>query len=165
MFSEQDGHPDPTGPEEPEEPTRAEDGNVIDHPSSKRSGASLAERAETEQEEEDGQQAFVVEDGTKVTLSSLVKRGTPVEVKYRMTGKAIPNSTGGLLDPHKTSHVVLADCVVDDVDIQYIRDGQGRVEKVIQYVTLKPRIVQNALSEAGTVMLQEAIKARQQQAA
>lgn len=163
MFAEDD-HPDTSGPEAPEEPTPARDGNVKDHPTRSRaateSNGSIADRTETE--EDDGQHAmfFAVENGKSVTLAQLVKRGTPVEVKYKLSGKAIPNVSGGLMDPYLTSHLVVADCVMDDVDIQYIRDGNGTVEKVVQYVTLKPRVVQNALSEAGTVLIQEAVKAR-----
>ncbi|HEX7088710.1 MAG TPA: hypothetical protein VF192_01160 [Longimicrobiales bacterium] len=163
-------HPDPTGPEPPEDPesVKATDGepkeketpsNVTPLPG--RTGKSAAETTpeETEEEEDDGQFTFIVEEkGKALKFSDLIKRGTPVEYAYKLSGKAIPNVSGGLIDPYKTSHVLVADCVVDSVKPAYIRKGDGTVEKVTIYVELKPRIVQQAFSEAGQHLLQEAAK-------
>lgn len=102
------------------------------------------------------QELFVVEHGRQVTFSQLVKRGVAVENRYAMSGKSIANVSGGLVDPFATSVMLVADCVVDHVKPTYIRDAQQRVEKVVLYVSLKPRRVQQALSEAGQVMLAEA---------
>lgn len=124
---------------------------------------SIAEQTEDAEPEdaEPQQELFVIEEaGATVTYGQLVKRGTTVEVRYVMTGKSLPNTTGGIVDPYQTSILILADCVVDHVKPQYIRDAQQRVEKVILYVTLKPRRVQQALTEAGQVMLQEASEAQ-----
>jgi hypothetical protein len=149
-------HPDTTGSEPPEEPTAARDGNVTKLPIPPAAGAGtpLADRPETETEEEDGQAAFVVEEaGKSVTLAQLLRRGVATEVKYKLEGKAIPNVKGGLLDPFATSVMMIADCVVGDVKHSYIRDGNGKVDKVVQTVSLKPRITHPARSEAGRVLL------------
>lgn len=155
----EDEHPDPTGPEPAENPDAARDGdtsNVRPLPPRNGAGTPLADReqeAETK-EEEDGQFTIVIEElGKEVTLSSLLKRGVETEVRYTMSGRSIPSVKGGLLDPFATSLKTVADNVVDSVKFSYVRDGEGKVEKVIQYVTLKPRIIHPAKSEAARVML------------
>lgn len=157
------------GAEPPEDPeaVKATDGepkdpdNVRSLPNG-RTGRPTEETVDDpdEDEEGDGQFTFVVEEkGKQVRFSDLVKRGTPVEYAYQLTGKSLQNVSGGLIDPYKASHMIIADCVVDSVKDQYIRDADGAVEKVIIYVFLKPRVVQQAFSEAGQVMLSEAAKA------
>lgn len=164
------------GPEPPEEEKAAKDGlpsareetadelKARREAQSKKKGRSVAERAENgddvvqPDEEEDGQWTFFAaeENGKTVTHAQLVKRGTPTEVRYKMTGKAIPNTDGGIVDPSATSVMLAVDAVVDDVDIQYIRDSNQRIEKVIYYVTMKPREVQNAATKAGQALLANA---------
>lgn len=129
-----------------------------------RARQSIADQTEStpDPDPEPQKELFVVEEqGRTISLGQLVKRGIPTEVRYVMTGKSLPNSTGGIIDPYQTSVLVIADCVVDFIKPQYIRDSEQRVEKVILYVTLKPRRVQQALTEAGQVMLQEARSAEQ----
>lgn len=157
-----DDRPEP--PEATGSKEAARDGepsNVVQHPSSTGNGKPLAERAEDPDDDDDPQlEMFIVEDGGRnVTLGSLVKKGTPIENRYVLTGKSIPQVSGGIIDPYKTSVLLVADCVVDHVKPQYIRDAQQRVEKVVLYVTLKPRRVQQALTEAGRVMIEEAAAA------
>ena len=123
-------------------------------------GASIEERAQDleVQEDADGQRAFVVEEGGKtVTLAQLIRRGVPTEVRYKMTGKSIPNVEGGLLDPYATSTVLAVDSIIANIRMEYIRDENQKVEGVIQYVTLKPRQVYPAASEAGREMLDRAL--------
>lgn len=169
-MTSEDTHPDPTGPE-PAETEKARDGapsNVrtlrqqIDAEAAAQAGESIEDRAGEEPEEEsDGQFTFVVEEnGKQVAFRDLIKRGTPIEYRYQLSGKSIANVRGGLIDPYAASHMMVADCVLDSVKDQYIRTGDGTVDKVILYVTLKPRAVQQAFSEAGQVMLAEGAKAR-----
>jgi len=152
------------------ERTHKDGANVTPLPR-KNGGQPLSDRVdETEGaevvEEEDGQQAFAVEEAGKViTLAQLVRRGTPVEVRYKMTGRSLGAGKGGLIDPYQTTTLIVADCVVDDVKTTFLRDENQKVEGVIQYVTLKPRAALPALSEAGAVMLNEAAKAKAANAA
>jgi hypothetical protein len=156
---------DDPGPERGDEETAATDGEPTSlEEVRKRQGRSVADRAAAnggdpepgeEGDDEPEQWEFfpVEEDGKTVTLGKLVKAGTPVEVRYKMTGKSIPNVRGGIMDPYATSALLVADVVVDDVKTQFVRDENQKVEKVIQYVTVKPRIVQNAATEAGRALL------------
>lgn len=156
---------DDGGPEPAEGKGAARDGepsNVTPLPRGNGSGTPLADRTEPDEPGGDSKQEelFQVEEAGKVvTLAQLVRRNTPVEVRYKMTGRSLGAGKAGLIDPYATTTLILADCVVDDVDIQYVRDGDQRIEKIIQYVTLKPRVALPALSEAGGVMLAEAKKA------
>lgn len=148
--------PEDSGPDPADNKGRARDGAENVTPLRPGNGGTpLAERTE---EEPEGQldMFFVEEKGKKVTFADLKGRNVSMEVRYVLTGKSLPNTTGGLLDPFKTGHLIIADCVVDHVKPAYIRDADQVVEKVILYVSLKPRIVQQALSEAGQRMLQEA---------
>lgn len=57
-----------------------------------------AERARlaAEQEEADGQFALEIPEAKrKINLGTIIPRGVPVELKYKMTGKSIPNVKGG----------------------------------------------------------------------
>lgn len=157
---EQDGffdseNPNPVTP--PDEPTAARDGDAPDG-EGPRSGSPLEEADDGAiGEEEDGQLVFeVIEHGKKITLGSLVNRGTPVSYRFKMGGKSIPDVKGGLLDPYATSVMLLADCVVDTNKVQYIRDEQQRVKEVIVYMELKPRAVADLRSEQGQVWVREA---------
>lgn len=137
----------------PDEPTAARDGNAEDGP---RSGKPLEEADDQAAEEPDGQLVFeTYEQGKKITLGSLVNRGTPVSYRFKMTGKAVPNMKGGLMDPYSTSVMLIADCVVDTNSVQYIRDEQQRVKEAIVYMTVKPRAVADLRTEQGRVWVQE----------
>lgn len=117
-------------------------------------GRSLEDIEGAGDEEADGQFAFVVpETGRKITTGTLVPRGTPTEVKYKMSGKAIPNVTGGLPDPADTDGLLLVSFIVEDVDTKFTRDGEGKITKATHYVVLAPKHVVNARSEAGDVLL------------
>jgi hypothetical protein len=107
-----------------------------------------------QQEEADGQFALEVpESGRKISLGTLVPRGTPTEVRYKMSGKSIANVRGGLPDPADTSGLLLVSFVVEDVQTKFTRDADGKIEKAVHYVILGPRHVVNAHSEAGEVLL------------
>lgn len=153
-------HPDPTGPEKPDEPTPARDGNVtpLRAEGNGGNGKPLAEREEESPENEDGQ--FTLElAGRTVKLGGLVKANTPINYHYKVTGRSIPDvSKQAVIDPYESSFLMVADCVVDSIKPAYIRDGEGKVTEVNLYVELKPRFVLNALSEAGETVVAEAKK-------
>jgi hypothetical protein len=169
MMSE-DGHPDPSGPDEPEEETKARDGNVREFPGAtktepeKEKPDALADRTD---DDDDGDAAkgpfkqeeiFIEEAGRKLTLGSIVQRGTPISYLFSMEGKSINAIRGGLIDPYDSSILLLADCVVDSYKTQYIRDGDGEVKEVKVYLSVKPRQVAEGLSENAQVWLREAKK-------
>lgn len=154
---------DPSGPDEAETPGAASDGKPhsnVRHLKGK-NGGSIAERTEADagelEEGEQGELFVTLEGGRKVTLGSLVRPGTPIEHRFVMSSRSQPAS-GGLLDPYRTSHMLIADCVLDHVRPQFIRDSNQRVEKVILYSVMKPRRVQDVSSEAGQQMLRESIE-------
>lgn len=105
-------------------------------------------------EEADGQFALEIPTtGKKITLGTMVPRGTPVEVKYKMSGKSIPNVRGGMPDPADTTGLLLVSFIVEDFDTKFTRDADGKIEKATVYVVLGPKHVVNARSEAGEVLL------------
>lgn len=158
---DEEGFYDPDNPNPvtgPDEPTAARDGDAPDG-EGPRTGKPLEEADDSSTEEEDGQKALVfetIEQGKRITLGSLVNRGTPVSYRFKMGGKSIPDVKGGLLDPYATSVMLLADCVVDTNKVQYLRDEQQRVKEVIVYMELKPRAVADLRSEQGQVWVREA---------
>jgi hypothetical protein len=150
--------PDTVEPSSGGEGAVARDGNVIEHPSAARNGKPIDE-APDPPEEDDGQTVFEVYAGRaqpeQPSMGALLKRGTPVELRVKMSGKSIPGAKGGLIDPYATSIPLIADCVIDDHDTQYIRDEAGRVEGAILYMTLKPRRVADLRTEQGRAWLRE----------
>lgn len=105
-------------------------------------------------EEADGQFALEIPTtGRKISLGTMVPRGTPTEVKYKMSGKSIPNVRGGLPDPADVTGLLLVSFIVEDVDTKFTRDADGKIEKATIYVVLGPKHVVNARSEAGEVLL------------
>ena len=114
------------------------------------------EQAERErlQEEADGQFALEIPTtGKKISLGTMVPRGTPTELKYKMSGKSIPNVRGGLPDPADVTGLLLVSFIVEDVDTKFTRDADGKIEKATIYVTIGPKLVVNARSEAGAVLI------------
>lgn len=121
------------------------------------------ERAAAEQradagidEEGDGQFAFEVPagpNGKELKWQDLVPKGIPVEHRVAMAGKSIPNPRGGLLDPKDLNGLLLVTYVLDHYKPQYVRDGDGAIEKVVIYAVIKPKHVVNARSDAGEVLL------------
>ena len=112
-------------------------------------------------EEDDGQFVFEIpESGKKITLGTMIPRGTPTEVRYKMSGKSIPNVSGGMIDPSDTTGLLLVPFTVEDVDTKFTRDGAGNIEKATIYIVIAPKHVVNARSEAGrTLLLGEAAAA------
>jgi hypothetical protein len=126
----------PAGEVDDEKPRTLEDIEAV--------GAEIAE-------EPDGQ-LFVVEEGERVTLSSLYKRGTPVEYEFKVTGKSVKGQ-GGLISLDQTNVMLVLRCVPGKVEIDPTRDSDGRIEKVKIRANLKPAAVYKADSEAARVAL------------
>lgn len=107
-----------------------------------------------EAQEADGQFALEIPElGKEITLGTMIPRGTPIELKYKMDGKSIPNVRGGLMDPSDTAGLLLVSFTVGNVDTKFTRDADGKIEKASIYITIVPKHVVNAHSEAGDVLL------------
>lgn len=109
-------------------------------------------------EEGDGQMALVVgsENGKEVTLGTLVKRGTPIEVKFKMEGKAISGS-GGLLGFASPNILLLVPArsgqVVTDPTYGLNDEGEEVVKKATLRQHIRPTNVLNAnTAEARALM-------------
>lgn len=120
----------------------------------KQSIEDMANGADEEHGEEDDGQLFVLEEGKTVTLGTLIKRGTPVEYEFKLSGKAIPGAKGmGLIsfaDPERTL-IVPGRAGKVEVDPTYAPDGS--VKKVNVRVHFKPTTAYDARTEAGRVAL------------
>jgi hypothetical protein len=152
-----DALPDDIPVTPPGHPAAARDGDPLDK--GPRTGKSHEEKAEEPAEAEeqgDGQIAWVIEeDGRKISLGQLVQRGTPVLYHYSMTGKAIPDAQGGLIDPYARTVPLVVDGVPEDVKVSYVRNQDRSVKEVHVYMKIAARIVYQGLSEAATVFLNE----------
>lgn len=159
--------PEYTGPgsaPEPAEGTNTRDGepsNVVQHPRSNGGGRPIDESppAETDDEQLEFFEA-VNPNGKDFAFNDIIakarRQNLPIEMRFVMTGKSIP-SMSGLLDPYATSHLLLADCVVDHIKPQFIRDENRKVEGLILYCSVKPVGVADARSEQGQAWLKEKI--------
>jgi hypothetical protein len=153
-----DEHPDPSGPEEPETPVRATDGEP--HLRSVPGGGSAVERADeadTVDPETDPQLNFFTAAG-KFNLGAVIKAKIPVEYRLKLEGKSIPAIKGGLIDPYGPPVPIFGSFIVAHYKPVFIRDEDHKVEGVIVYLSLKPTIAQSVESEAGQVLLAEALK-------
>lgn len=142
------------------EAEKGEDDAASDPTAGGEKDQSIAERAANgegngQEEEDDGQFAFEVptpSGGRKITLGTFVPRGTPTEYRIKMTGLS-QKGVGGLLDPTATSILLLADCVVESAKPTFTRDSNGKIEKCVIYVEVKPRLFVDAHTEHAQAML------------
>lgn len=101
----------------------------------------------------------IPEPARKINLGTLIPKGTPTKIAYKMSGKSIPSVQGGLMDPAETTGLLLVSYVLADVDVTFTRDGNGEIKEATVYLTIAPRAIVNAKSEAGRVMLGESAAA------
>lgn len=107
----------------------------------------------------DPQLNFFLTDG-KFDMKKVVKAGLPVEYRLVIQGKSIDSMKGGLIDPYGPPIDMVMSAVVGDYRPTFIRDENRKVEGLIVYCTLKPFIAQDVASEAGQVLLSEALKGK-----
>lgn len=118
--------------------------------------ASIADRAaEGEAEEEDdGQVAFVLEQGKRVTLGSLYRRGCPIEYEFKLSGKAVKGGSNmgliGFEDPDLTLVVPVR---AGKVEVDPTYTPEGSVKKVTVRAHVKPTAVYDARTEAARAVL------------
>jgi len=127
-------------------------------------GGSVAERGAagegeepTVAEDDDGQ-FFVWEQGTKVTLSTLVKRGIDVQHVF-VFGAKRAKGKGGLMALDEQPVLVVRG-ITSKVVIVPTHDDQGRVTKVTIESHVAAQVVNPADSEDGMAMLAPIIERR-----
>lgn len=131
-------------------------GSVVQMSERGQRGRSVSERAEageaepaTEQED-DGQVAFVMEHGKRVTLSSLVKKGIPVKYAFNMNGKSVQGGKAmGLISFSDPDLMLVVPARAGKVEIDPTYNDDGEVKEVTIRVNVKPRYVYDAQSDAG----------------
>lgn len=154
------------GPEQPEGPVGAVDGEPVGGRPGLRSVPdpdSIAGRAVTDQgettEDDDGQIAFVVKEGPRrVNTGNLVKASTPNQLAYKLTGKALPKVTGGIIDPYLERVPLIVNAAVGGMNTAYLRDDDRAVKSARQTVDLNPYDIQLASTENGVELFCEAMK-------
>lgn len=123
-------------------------------------GRGLAERAgdavepAEPAEPEEPEELFVLEQGRRVTISSLVARGTSVEYKVNMNAKSIPGGSDmGLLPYSNPDILLIVPARQGDVRHSPTYDQDGMVKKVTVYVNFKPLTFHDATSPEGRALL------------
>jgi hypothetical protein len=123
-------------------------------------GGSVATRAEQEAlatgdeapvDEEDDGQLFVWEQGRKVTLGTLIARGTPVEHAFVFGGKRLKGK-GGLMGFDEDALVIVRGRL-DKVAVVPTRDSDEKVTKVVIETHVAAKTLVNADSDEGLGML------------
>lgn len=155
------------GPEAPEEPTAARDGDVDADELARRrasrngetNGSSLADRAGEDDDpvpNADEQFEFeLVEQGKTVTLSQLIARGTPTIQEWKFEGMSVKGS-GGLVPFSRPDLLLLVDGRAGKVEVDPTYDDEGKVEKVTIRPHVKARYVMDARTEQARVRFGEA---------
>lgn len=112
----------------------------------------LANGAGEEHGEEDDGQLFVMEQGRKVTLSSLIARNTPTTYEVKLTGRALkgPGSLIAFSDPDVT---LVALCRAGKVTTEPTYNEDGTVKSVHVQQEIKTRTFYDARTEAAQVAL------------
>lgn len=150
---------DPTGPEQPDGPTAARDGEPDADELARRRAAkgqpisdtAAAEANGGQAEEADGQQTMldtfelVQEKGRPVTIAQLIARGTPVIQEWKFEGKS-SRGTGGLIPFSSPDVLLLVDARAGKVEIDPTYDAEGSVEKV----TIRPHVKAVRVYDART---------------
>jgi hypothetical protein len=106
-------------------------------------------------EEEDGQYAFEIEEqGKRVTLGSLIKRGTPVKYEFKLGAKAIKGSGGmGLISFDDPEMTLVVPVRAGAVTVEPTYDGDGGIKHVTVRAAVKPLTCYDARSEAALIAL------------
>lgn len=116
-------------------------------------GRSIEDLAEDHQEEEDGQ-LFVMEEGRKVTLGTLIKRSTPVEYEFKMGSKGVKGGPGmGLISFTDPDLVLIVPVRAGKVEVDPTYHPDGSVKKVTIRMNVKPLTAYDAATEAGVAAL------------
>lgn len=134
------------------------DANELERRRQQKNGGSVRDRAEEGEgepdEESDGQFAFVTEEaGKKVSIGTIIARGTPVEYRITMAGKSNVLK-GALMDPADTMILMLVRGAISKYEVSYTRDDDEKITKVTVFVHIAPKHVLHARSEAARVLLE-----------
>ncbi len=171
---------DGAGPETPEEPTAATDGEVDNDLERKRrereaagkgsNGSSVADRADALGDDEDvadadGQVEFEFEErGRTVTLSNLVARSVPIEREFKFEGRSVKGQ-GSLIPYSDPDRLLVVSIRAGKTETDPTYDEDGRISKVTVRQILKARYVLDARTEAARVAMNEVAAAEEAKAA
>lgn len=145
-----DEHPDPTGPETPEEPTAARDGDPVDNVTPLRGGGeSIGERAENGDEPQEPQPP-PLEGTEQLTLAGLARRGMPIESVISIMSKEHPIK--GMYKPDEEV-VLIVTVRVNKYEYVPVREN-GEVTRYKNRQQLRIVAVAEANTEAGKVAMQ-----------
>jgi hypothetical protein len=104
--------------------------------------------------EEDDGQLFVIEEGAKVTLGTLIKRGTSVFYEFKLGGKAIKGAGGmGLLSFDQPDMTLVVPGRAGKVEVDPTYDGEGKIKHVTVRAHFKPSTIYDGRSSAGRAAL------------
>lgn len=113
--------------------------------------------------EEDDGQMFVWEQGSKVTLGTLISRGVAVEHAFVFGGKRL-KGRGGLVS-FNDDVLVVCRGIVGKTSLVPTRDDQERVTKVVVETHIAAKVVVPADSEDGMSLLASVLEKRGARAA
>jgi hypothetical protein len=104
--------------------------------------------------EEDDGQLFVIEEGAKVTLGTLIKRGTSLFYEFKLGGKAIKGAGGmGLLSFDQPDMTLVVPGRAGKVEVDPTYDGEGKIKHVTVRAHFKPSTIYDGRSSAGRAAL------------
>lgn len=167
---------DETGPEAPDEPTPAKDGELSDIERKRRereakgaNGSSVADRADALEDEpaedEEGQVEFEFEErGRTVTLSNLVARNVVVEREFKFEGRSVKGQ-GSLIPYSDPDRLLVVSIRAGKTETDPTYDEDGRIAKVTIRQVLKARYVLDARTEAARVAMNEVAQSEAAKAA
>lgn len=116
-------------------------------------GRSIEDLADEHGEEEDGQ-LFVMEEGRKVTLGTLIKRSTPVEYEFKLGGKAVKGGGNmGLISFTDPDITLIVPGRAGKVEVDPTYNPDGSVKKVTIRAHVKPITAYDSRTEAGIAAL------------
>lgn len=152
-----DGDPDPELQKEMDELARARAKAKAEAQENGNGASSIDDQKPPIDEADDGQM-FVWEQGQKVTLGTLIKRGVTVEHAFVFGGKRL-KGRGGLIG-HDEDVFVVVRGVVGKTSIMPTRDDQERVTKVTVETHIASKVVLPADSDEGIALIQSVLDAR-----
>lgn len=102
--------------------------------------------------EEDDGQMFVIEQGRKVTLGTLVGRNVPVTYEVKLTGKVL-KGPGSLIAFSEPDVTLVVPSRGGKVEVDPVYDQDGSVKEVHVRQNIKARTFYDARTEAAQVAL------------
>jgi hypothetical protein len=102
--------------------------------------------------EEDDGQMFILEQGRKVTLGTLIGRNVPVTYEVKLTGKVL-KGPGSLIAFNEPDVTLVVPARSGKVEVDPVYDQDGSVKEVHVRQNIKARTFYDARTEAARVAL------------